>query len=75
MVSETYINGLRLSPDSIKKLTMVNYAQIADKHNLSLDNLYKSLDYYTSKPKLFEKITSLTIDSLNTLLLKYGEKK
>ena len=75
LVSETYLGGLRQNPDSLKKLAMDNYAKIADKHNIKLEDLYASIDYYTTQPKLLEKITASTIDSLNTLLLKYGKKE
>jgi len=75
LVAETYINGLRFSADSLKQMTLKSYAQIADKHGIDLETLYRTLDYYTTQPKLFEKIVGNTIDSLNALLLKYDQKE
>ena len=66
-LAESYVQHLHLSADSQKVLAQKYYEQVAYRHGMKVETLYKSMDYYLKHPRLLEDKLRNSIDSLSAM--------
>jgi len=67
LIAEAYVMENTVQQDSQKRLANIYYNKIFDRYHITKDAYYRSYDYYSAHPEIFEKLMGPIIDSLTAM--------
>jgi hypothetical protein len=75
LIAENYALGHNVPIDSGKNIAAHLYAEIFAKYHITKQEYFRSYDFYTHHPDLFEKTMDPIIDSLNAMEVRMPKIK
>ncbi len=73
LIAEANITDKGLMQEEMKPQVQKMYLQIFDKHAITKEQFYRSMDYYTRHPNILDRNFNAIIDSLSTLEAKANQ--
>lgn len=71
LLAETYVQDQMFSQDTAKTRALELYTKVLAKHNISMREYQKSLNFYTRHPDLYGEVLQPIIDSLSSMEARY----